>query len=894
MRLRTSERHKFAGQLAAMQQRFAQDIAERTQEVKEYHALQEAILSTSRTLIIATDANGVITHFNPAAEALLGYSKEEIVGKQTPQIFHLESEVIARAEQLSKELNRHIEPGFDVFVIKNKLGLHNESEWTYIARDGRRIPVYLCASAFYNEAGEITGYLGTITDISEFVQNRQQLSAVTEQQSKAFEVAGIGVWSWDVNTNNLTWDSMMYDIYDMPQEAELSFDCWATMVVDEDRKRALKHFEYFVQHGGDPQITFDVICPSGVRKTIQATASLEHNSFDGSVKVIGVNRDISEQLRYENALKEAKIASDLANQTKSEFVANMSHEIRTPMNGVIGLLNLLKDTTLTPEQRHYVTKSNAAAQSLLNILNDILDFSKLEAGKLEITPVNVKLSDFWQDVGAILEAMATKPAVKFTMELGSNLPAAIKIDALRLQQILLNLGSNALKFTHQGYVSLRLDQVANDSHRLCLTVEDSGIGIAKAKQDTIFDAFTQAQTSSVREYGGTGLGLKITSTLVELMAGQIVLSSEEGIGTKIEVQLPFLDCDAGFELNSPYVQIKQENLLADIEILLVEDNKTNQLIATQVLQKHGAKVSLAQNGQEAVQKAQAQRFDVILMDIQMPVMDGYEATQKIRQFDRATPIIAMTANALASDQEQAFAAGMSAHIAKPFQAPNLIQTIVNFLQPSDTDVINYQSLEPIEGSTDLMDQQTALRCLNGDETLYLSVMEVFCHDSIQLWQVISHVRDEQREIEEVNRALHTLKSIAATVGAYKLAEHCAVIERMLKTNSELTPEEYDELADIFEKTHKQVLGIVSAKKVPQKIEGVVHDKQCLAENNLQIERFKQLLMNSNMAACTLYEEFNRHPELGRTALIKNLAQPMKHLDFTAAVALLQVSFSEGG
>ncbi len=652
-------------------------------------ALQSAIFNSANFSSIATDAKGVIQIFNVGAERMLGYTATEVMNTITPADISDPQELVARAHALSAELATDITPGFEALVFKASRGIEDIYELTYIRKDGTRFPAVVSVTALRDAQGSIIGYLliGTDNTARKLVEEEKTKSDQRLRDQQFYTRSLI-----ESNIDALMTTDPFGIITDVNKQMEALTgstrdeligapfkDCFT------DPQRAEAGIKRVLSEKSITDYELTARARDGTQTVVSYNATTFYDRSRTLQGVFAAARDVTERKRVERELQQAKAAAESASRTKSDFLASMSHEIRTPMNAIMGIADLLAKTPLSPEQDKYVQIFRRSGDTLLNLINDILDLSKVEASQLDLERTDFSLSDHLEKVIEMVAPRAQEKALALICEIAPSVSNDLVGDPTRLRQVLLNLLGNAIKFTETGRVFLKVepDEDCSVPTALRFTVSDTGIGIARDKLGRIFERFIQADSSTTRRFGGSGLGLTICKRLVELMGGRIWVASEIDKGSVFAFAVPF---EVRATPNRPVITPKgvgPEAPLPALRILMAEDSPDNCTIALAYLDDTPYRIDVAENGVIACEMFMAGHYDLVLMDRQMPAMDGLTATRTIRAWEKAndrqpTPIIALTASALKGDRERCLAAGCTAYLTKPIKQDVLLQAIKDY------------------------------------------------------------------------------------------------------------------------------------------------------------------------------------------------------------------------
>ncbi|CAK0763538.1 two-component system, sensor histidine kinase and response regulator [Gammaproteobacteria bacterium] len=912
------------------------------EQLRNNHNFLESLAESMGEGVYALNSQGCCTFFNREAEKLLGWSREEMLTRNFHNTVHF-----------LKNTGQPLPPDECPVWLKTRIGETFRSDEEYfIHKSGKIFPISIVAVSLKEESN-IVGSVAVFQDITERRQIQQALKESESRLSIALSASNTGFWDWNPITDEAYFSDEWFTMlgYKKGELLENGFT-WLGLIHPEDivliKEKLQNHLDNDILY--PYEVEFRLRHLNGTWKWILASGKVTGRDNSGCVnRMTGIHKDISERKEIEEKLKKAMRDTEATNRAKSDFLANMSHEIRTPMNAIIGMSHLIMNTNLSPRQKDYVEKIHLSAKALLRIINDILDFSKIEAGRLELEVISFHLDEVIETVIALVSPKAYEKKLELLCSSESKVPMQVRGDPLRLQQVLLNLLGNAVKFTEKGEIELRVELLSRHvkTAKLFFLVRDTGIGINPDQIDHLFESFTQADSSTTRQYGGTGLGLAISRRLVRLMGGELEARSQVGKGTEFmftvlmdviqeeqnNAQLPpqlrglkvnlamdnlrsrqilmemltslTFDISVGEESldkssllvidtsyssedwlvwlkrmreksNSPELpalvlcpQPELMNLrevcgkipkiricskpvtasqlfdavaelfgapllrdmsnsardsaeimadflgLAGKHVLLIEDNIVNQQVAMELLKLIGVVVEVANNGLEALELLKTRRYDAVLMDVQMPVMDGYEATRRIRRDIRLdVPIIAMTANAMVGDREKCLHAGMNDHVAKPIDPQHLFQTLQRWIFRGDvektitSEFISSENQEIFSTSLHGINLGIALRHCAGNQLLLERLLRNFATDQETVTNRLKEYWSKG-ETENLIRLAHTLKGLAGSIGAEALQKAAHHLEKGLTESVDTVPQLINEIETLLQPLLKSLKQITS-------------------------------------------------------------------------------------
>ncbi|MGR3176794.1 MAG: PAS domain S-box protein [Candidatus Anammoxibacter sp.] len=828
-----------------MYKRAEEELKKSERDLQKSLALTESISIAAPNAHIITYQTGIIISANPAAETIFGYHTEDIVGKNID---------ILVPPYTHDEYSNHILDYLNYKVSGKpelRKTIRTPKECWAIRKNGEIFPMMLYVRESMVEDDIV--FVGIIEDITERKREEEVIKKAREYIQSLIECSMDMIIAVDMDRRIVEFNTAAEKIFGYKRKevlgkrigilyAEVSDASYGHVVLWKK-----EHFAGEVINKRKNGEIFTSFVSASVLKSI-----------DGKViGSMGISRDVTESRRVEEELRKARAKADAASKAKGEFLTNMSHEIRTPLNGIIGMVELIRATCIDENQSSLIHVMNMEAEALLELVNDILDFSKIEAGMLELEEVPFDMMITIKELVNSFVFKASKKGLKLNCSLSPDVPTQLIGDPGRLKQILRNLITNALKFTHKGEIHVNVETAENLEGRIKIlfSIKDTGIGIPNDKQGAIFESFSQADGSTTRKYGGTGLGTTISKQLAEQMGGEIGLESEDGKGStfwftvvfaKQKKQVPIKTKEPVDLIDKKLLvvddnqtnrhAVTEEYSKEDVRILLVEDYPTNQQVVMEHLHRAGYKVDLAENGQEAVNAYKAKAYDLVLMDIQMPIMDGYEATVKIREYEEelanrnAQPlnraaIIGVTAHASKEDQEKCMKAGMDDYISKPLRRRALIALVDLWAKRitgislslvtkgSDTiglqqDVTGVNAQLPMDDSksksVDPIDLAKGIDDFEGDREYFMKAVSGFVeHVKIQIKTMQQAIEDG--DAETVRKEAHSIKGGAATLMANNLSSIANELENIGKTDNIMAcPELLGNLAKEFNRLEEFV------------------------------------------------------------------------------------------
>jgi len=788
--------------------RYAIERKEHQRRLRTAEERYRLIFENSAVAIMMTDESLRLVSWNQVTETLLGMDHADLYRRHVKTL-HPEAEW-PRIHTDPVELE----------------GMQRHLETKMIRKTGEIIDVDMSLSVLADARGAVTGGICVIRDITARKRADIILKEREERLNLAISGGDLATWDWDIATGHIDinprWAEMLGYT---PDELEPQIDTWKNLAHPDDLPGTLAVLNaHLVGQIPVYEAEHRLRHKSGQWVWVLARGRvLERDEEGRPLRACGTHLDVTERKEVEARLKSAKeqaeqmsqelleattranemaARAEAANAAKSQFLANMTHEIRTPMNAIIGFSDVLAEQDLVADQKRYIDLIRDSGRHLLKLINDILDLSKIEAGRLRVERRSCQLAEVLDSVKAMMRTLAQKKGLEFKVMRSPDVPDLVHTDVSRLWQCLVNLISNAIKFTQTGHVHVRvtLDGERSDP---CLRfdIEDTGIGIPPEMQEAIFDAFTQADGTTTRKYGGTGLGLSITKKLIELLGGTVFLRSRPGHGSVFTLTMPAGFCpldnlpanDAPSLDRSPPADVPVENLQFQGRVLVAEDVETNQILIKLILEQLKLDVTVVANGAEAVEKATQNAYDLILMDVQMPLKNGHEATRELRGLGMAVPIVALTAHAMKEDRQASLAAGCDDYLTKPIDRAKLVGVLARYLPAGERDgaapsvsstcpeasrdAAGSEAVTPEEAGEAPVIAWGQLIDRVGDENLVRELMPICLKDNkVRLDSLSEAVA--AKDVGNVKLYAHAIKGSSANLGLESLAQAARRLEHM--------------------------------------------------------------------------------------------------------------------
>ncbi len=774
--------------------------------MQEWNTVAQAVMDNIPIGMIILDKDSrTIEEVNPSAAAILATQECDLVGKTCHRVLCPEPEGFCPACDLAQGS-----------MIREHVVLRS---------DGTHVPVLKTVFAVRSENRD--KLVECFIDISDRKKDEERLRKATNRLRLATRAGGVGIWELDILSGKEEWDDQMYRLYAATREEFPSGElAWDARVHPDDRSWQNDEIARAIRGEHDFDSTFRIVWPDGGVRIIRAMATLHNDEYGNPTRLIGTNWDITKQKDTEAELvrtnlvleragikaNELMLEAESANAAKSAFLATVSHEIRTPLNGVIGMTGLLLDTKLTDEQRQYLELLRDNGRILLDFVNQILDFAKGEARKLELEHLDFALREVLDDAVALLSVEAREKGLELETTVDGNVPTDFRGDAGRLRQVIMNLVGNAVKFTSEGGVTVRVETVERDENSALVkfTVTDTGIGIPRDKQRMLFTPFTQIDSGPTRRFGGSGLGLSICRQLAELMGGKTGVESDgiRGSSFWFTARLEILP-DRGKPLKTARKHITPPAIgRSRPRILIAEDSQTNRIITTKILEKLDCRVDAVANGREAVSAFSQTPYDAILMDCEMPEMNGFDATRGIRELERErgsrVPIIAMTSYAMAGDEERCAESGMDDYLTKPIDPAQLAETVSRWVQTASRE-------EALASS--VFDRDAFFERVLGDEKLARDIIGAFLSDIPDKIRKLDECA-ERGDWQSVAHYAHLIRGASVNLGCQTVARSATSVENSAASRDKASLTRTIGFLKMSFTSASRALHLVQAEKTP--------------------------------------------------------------------------------